>query len=149
MNKISYLYIAVGVIGCVSIVAFSLSLYFGLQEENNQNPSTTSTTTMYPETTQTTGPEKNDGTQQTPLDDFVFSEESRSQFYWTRAEEFDFNRTDMVTNIPFNAYVLNMTSGQWLTGNDIHFTANTRETSDSIIDIIRCQPHLTNRLGQG
>ena len=61
-------------------------------------------------------PEKNNGSQRTPLDDFVFSEESLSQFYWNRVDQYDYSDTSLITGIGYKVYVLNMTSGQWLTG---------------------------------
>ncbi len=59
---------------------------------------------------------QNDGTQQTALDDFVFSEQSLSQFSWYHASEYDYVATNSETGIAYTAHVLNMTSGEWLTG---------------------------------
>ena len=60
---------------------------------------------------------KNDGSQRTALDDFVFSKESLKQFSWYHVKEYDFRRVNVITNVSYNAYVLNLTSGMWLTGN--------------------------------
>ena len=200
MKKQTWLYIAVGLSVCLSIVAFSLSLYFGLRDDDggaspaatmtkttattqaasdtthaspaetttktttiqaasdtthdgpaetttktttmqaasdttHDGPAetTTKTTTMQaasdtthdgPAETTTTDPfttlyplpPKNNGTQRTALDDYVFSNDSLDQFTYDRAVGFDFNGTDRLTNVSYQAYVLNMTSGMWLTG---------------------------------
>ena len=125
--KKSCLYIAAGLFGCLTIVSFSLSIYSTIKvndDSNNQYQASTPTTKMRetstkPDlTTPDPGPQKNNGTQRTPLDDYVFSNESLGQFSWERAYDFNFNRTDAITNTSFNAYVLNMTSGMWLTGKD-------------------------------
>ncbi len=60
---------------------------------------------------------QNDGSQQTDLDDYVFSEESLSQYSWYHASEYDYVATNPKTGIAYTAYVINMTSGEWLTGN--------------------------------
>ncbi len=60
---------------------------------------------------------QNDGSQRTALDDFVFSDESLSQFSWYHSSEFDYVGTNPWTGVGYSAYVLNMTSGEWLTGN--------------------------------
>lgn len=120
-----YLYIGIGVGVCLVILGLSLGLYFGLRDKNddgNSNPVTTTTTTTRTTTTTTQepvsqGPIENNGTQRTPLDDFVYSQESMDQFSWFRADSFDFEGTNVVTNISYRAYVLNMTSGYWQTGN--------------------------------
>lgn len=59
---------------------------------------------------------QNDGSQRTALDDFVFSEESLSQFSYFHAEEYDWDGRAPFTQVGFHAYVLNMTSGEWQTG---------------------------------
>ncbi len=60
---------------------------------------------------------QNDGSQQTPLDDFIYSQESLDQFSWYHASEFDYVATNPTTGIAYTAHVLNVTSGDWLTGN--------------------------------
>ncbi len=52
----------------------------------------------------------------TDLDDFVFSDESLSQFSWYHSSSYDFEGTNHITNVDYHAYVINMTSGDWLTG---------------------------------
>ena len=121
MSKKTWLYVAVGFSVCLAIVAFSLSLYFGLRDDDddgNQYPGTQTTTTTTTTTTMTTDPlwHKNDGSERTPLDDYVYSEESLLQFDWFHAEEYDVNETSIITNETYSAYILNMTSGYWLTG---------------------------------
>ena len=77
------------------------------------------TTTKTPTTMTTAGipfPPENNGTQRTPLDDFVYSDKSLSEFTWFHASEFDFNGTNGLTNVSYTAHVLNMTSGTWQTG---------------------------------
>ncbi len=58
----------------------------------------------------------NDGSERTALDDFVFSDESLEQFSWFHASEYDFHDISPFTNIGYTAYMINMTSGDWLTG---------------------------------
>ena len=74
---------------------------------------------MLETTTTDSGPIKNDGTQHTPLDDYVFSNESISQYHWERVPDLDFNGTDLFTKVSWNAYVVNLTSGMWLTEADV------------------------------
>ena len=100
MNK-KVLYICIGVGVCLAILGLSLGLYFGLRDDDQQHLE---------------GPLKNDGTQKTPLDEYVYSQESLSQFSWFHAEEFDFAGTNIFTNVSYQAYVLNMTSGLWQSG---------------------------------
>ena len=115
-KKQTYIYMAVGFSLCLSIVAFSLSLFFGLREDDVCVAISTTTTTTTTSTTAMPFPPKNNGSQHTPLDDFVFSNESLHQFSWKRAENFDFSGKSQVTNTSYNAYVVNMTSGEWLNG---------------------------------
>lgn len=65
---------------------------------------------------------QNDGSQTTFLDDFVFSDESLSQYSYFHASEYDYVTTNPVTGIGYSAYVLNITSGEWLTGNCIVYS---------------------------
>ncbi len=58
----------------------------------------------------------NDGSQRTALDDYVFSEENLEQFSWFHASQYDFHATNPVTRVGYTAYMVNMTSGEWLTG---------------------------------
>lgn len=64
----------------------------------------------------TTALEQNDGSERTHLDEFVFSEESLSQFSFFHAEDFDFEAVNPITGGSYRAYILNMTSGEWRTG---------------------------------
>ena len=57
-----------------------------------------------------------DGSEQTFLDEYVFSEESMSQFSYFHASEYDFEGTNPITHESYKAYIINMTSGQWLSG---------------------------------
>ncbi len=59
---------------------------------------------------------QNDGSQQTFLDEYVFSDESLSQFSYFHAAEYDYQGTNPFTGESFTVYVVNMTSGDWLTG---------------------------------
>ncbi len=59
---------------------------------------------------------QNDGSQTTFLDDFVFSDESLSQYSYFHASDYDYRATNPVTGIDYSAHVLNITSGEWLTG---------------------------------
>ncbi len=59
---------------------------------------------------------QNDGSQQTALDEFVFSDESLSQYSFFHASEYDYEETNPVTGGTYRAYVINMTSGDWRTG---------------------------------
>ena len=124
MKKNTVLYIALGFSICLSIVAFSLSLYFGLSDDddncNQPNPTTTTTTTTLPDETTTNPlvfPPKYNGTQKTAMDEFVYSQESLNQYSWFHAAQFDYNDTSAVTNASYTAHVLNLTSGEWRTGN--------------------------------
>ena len=96
MNKKVLIGVGVGV--CLAAIALSLGLYFGLREQDQ-------------------GQVFNDGSQRTPLDDYVYSQDSLDQFSWFHASEYDFNRTSMITNGSYSAFVINMTSGYWLSGN--------------------------------
>lgn len=59
---------------------------------------------------------QNDGSQRTALDDYVFSDESLSQYSYNHVSEYDYTGTNPTTGISYSAYCLNMTSGEWLTG---------------------------------
>ena len=59
---------------------------------------------------------QNDGSQQTYLDEYVFSEESLSQYSYFHASDYDYEATNPITGVSYQAYVINMTSGEWRTG---------------------------------
>ena len=64
------------------------------------------------------------------LDDYVYSKESLKHFSWYHAKEFDFRRTNVITNVSYDAYVLNMTSGKWLNGELFYFSPHLHIKSD-------------------
>ncbi len=59
---------------------------------------------------------QSDGSQQTALDEYVFSDESLSQYSYSHVSEYDFEGINSETNEAYQAYVINMTSGEWRTG---------------------------------
>ena len=81
-------------------------------------------------TTNNIYPIKNNGSQRTALDDYVYSKESLKHFSWYHAKEFDFRRTNVITNVSYDAYVLNMTSGKWLNGELFYFSPHLHIKSD-------------------
>ena len=64
-------------------------------------------------------PPKNNGSQRTPLDDYVYSAESMQQFEWFHAEEFDYSAINEITNESYTAHIINMTTGAWLTEEEV------------------------------
>ena len=53
----------------------------------------------------------------TPLDDFVYSDESLSQFEFQPMPEYDMEGTYIFdSDVSWYGHVLNVTSGLWLTG---------------------------------
>ncbi len=53
----------------------------------------------------------------TPLDDFVYSDESLSQFEFYPIPEYDMDGVCLPdSEVTWHGYVLNVTSGLWLTG---------------------------------
>ena len=86
------------------------------EDPTTQHP----TTSPAPEPSTTDSIILNNGTQLTPLDEFVYSQTNIDDFSWVRSEAFDFNGTNVVTNLTYQALVLNMTTGYWQTGKNIN-----------------------------